>query len=104
MVLNERGWLVLTSFLTAWSVAERSASASTIWDTRLIDLAASAWGVQASTTNLRAASLPTTRTGHALTDPITLVASFYALVERTAASRGINPDTPRHLKKVTETI
>lgn len=52
----------------------------------------------------QAISLPTTRTGHALTDPITLVASFYALVERTAASRGINPDTPRHLKKVTETI
>jgi len=52
----------------------------------------------------QAISLPTTRTGHALTDPIALAASFYALVERTAASRGINPDTPRHLKKVTETI
>jgi len=48
--------------------------------------------------------LPVTRTGHALTDPITLIASFYAMVERTAASRGINPDAPRHLKKVTETV
>ncbi|PHR95288.1 MAG: aminotransferase [Blastopirellula sp.] len=48
--------------------------------------------------------LPTVRTGHPLTDPITLIASFYAMVEQTAASRGINPDAPRHLKKVTETV
>ena len=51
-----------------------------------------------------AKSLPATRTGHALTDPIALIASFYAMVERTAAARGINPDAPRHLKKVTETV
>lgn len=52
----------------------------------------------------KATSLPSTRTGHALTDPVTLIASFYAMVERTASSRGINPDAPRHLKKVTETV
>ncbi|AXI45460.1 aminotransferase [Sulfitobacter sp. SK012] len=52
----------------------------------------------------QASSLQVTRTGHALTDPITLIASFYAMVERIAASRGINPDAPRHLKKVTETV
>ncbi|WP_299685892.1 SIS domain-containing protein [uncultured Tateyamaria sp.] len=52
----------------------------------------------------RATPLPTVRTGHALTDPIALIARFYAMVERTAASRGINPDAPRHLKKVTETV
>lgn len=52
----------------------------------------------------QATALPVTRTGHALTDPIALIASFYAMVERTAASRGINPDAPRHLKKVTETV
>lgn len=51
-----------------------------------------------------ASALDATRTGHALTDPISLIASFYAMVERTAASRGINPDAPRHLKKVTETV
>jgi len=51
-----------------------------------------------------AQSLPMTPTGHPLTDPISLIASFYAMVERTAASRGINPDAPRHLKKVTETV
>ncbi len=57
-----------------------------------------------STLAKQATALPVIRTGHALTDPITLIASFYAMVERTAVSRGINPDTPRHLKKVTETV
>ncbi|MEM9579327.1 MAG: SIS domain-containing protein [Pseudomonadota bacterium] len=52
----------------------------------------------------QAAELPVVRTGHPLTDPIALIASFYAMVERVAASRGINPDAPRHLKKVTETV
>lgn len=52
----------------------------------------------------QAQRLAVTRTGHALTDPISLIASFYAMVEQTAASRGINPDAPRHLRKVTETV
>lgn len=52
----------------------------------------------------KASALEVTRTGHTLTDPISLIASFYAMVERTADSRGINPDAPRHLKKVTETV
>jgi len=43
------------------------------------------------------------RTDHWLTDPISLIVSFYAMVEQVAARRGINPDAPRHLKKVTET-
>lgn len=53
---------------------------------------------------VQATILPAIRTGHALTDPIALIASFYAMVEKTAASRGINPDAPRHLNKVTETL
>ena len=57
-----------------------------------------------STHVVHATPLPVVRTGHALTDPISLIASFYAMVERVAATRGINPDTPRHLKKVTETV
>ncbi len=40
---------------------------------------------------------------HYLTDPLTLIVSFYAMVERLAAERGIDPDKPRHLKKITET-
>lgn len=52
----------------------------------------------------RATTLPHVRTGHWLTDPIALMVSFYALVERIATERGIDPDVPRHLNKVTETI
>lgn len=52
----------------------------------------------------KASSLPVIRTDHPLTDPITLIASFYSMVERVAGSRGINPDTPRHLQKVTKTV
>lgn len=44
------------------------------------------------------------RTGHPLTDPLSLIVSFYSMVETFAASRGIDPDAPRHLNKVTETI
>lgn len=51
-----------------------------------------------------ATCLPSARTAHPLTDPISLIVSFYAMVEQIAVSRGINPDAPRHLKKVTETV
>lgn len=69
------------------------------------DLADKGAKVFATSTKLKTATaLPVTRTGHPLTDPITLIASFYSMVERVAATRGINPDTPRHLKKVTETV
>jgi glucosamine--fructose-6-phosphate aminotransferase (isomerizing) len=44
------------------------------------------------------------RSDHWLVDPIPLVVSFYAMVEQVAARLGINPDAPRHLKKVTETV
>lgn len=44
------------------------------------------------------------RTDHPLTDPLTLIVSFYSMVEAYAASRGIDPDAPRHLNKVTETV
>ncbi len=43
-------------------------------------------------------------TGHALTDPLLLIVSFYAFIERLALARGLNPDEPRNLKKVTETV
>ncbi len=44
------------------------------------------------------------RTDHALTDPVSLIVSFYSMVEAFAASLGIDPDAPRHLNKVTETV
>jgi glucosamine--fructose-6-phosphate aminotransferase (isomerizing) len=51
-----------------------------------------------------ATPLPCVRTGHWLTDPIAAIVSFYGMVESVAVGRGINPDTPRNLKKVTETL
>lgn len=44
------------------------------------------------------------KTSHPLTDPLALIVSFYAFIERLAVERGINPDLPRNLKKVTETV
>ncbi len=44
------------------------------------------------------------KTSHPLTQPIALIVSFYAFIERLAIERGINPDTPRNLNKVTETV
>jgi glutamine---fructose-6-phosphate transaminase (isomerizing) len=51
-----------------------------------------------------ATRLPFAKTAHPLTDPISLIVSAYAMVEQVALARGINPDAPRHLSKVTETI
>jgi glucosamine--fructose-6-phosphate aminotransferase (isomerizing) len=51
-----------------------------------------------------AAHLPHVRTGHWLTDPIAAIVSFYGMVEAVAVARGIDPDAPRHLNKVTETL
>jgi glucosamine--fructose-6-phosphate aminotransferase (isomerizing) len=52
----------------------------------------------------KATVLPHARTDHWLTDPISAIVSFYGMVETVALSRGINPDTPRHLNKVTRTL
>ncbi len=51
----------------------------------------------------RARSLPTIRTRHWLTDPLAAIVSFYSTIETLAVARGLDPDTPRHLSKVTET-
>ncbi|OIQ28905.1 MAG: aminotransferase [Alphaproteobacteria bacterium MedPE-SWcel] len=48
--------------------------------------------------------LPHVRTDHWITDPIASIVSFYGMVETVAVRRGVNPDAPRHLNKVTETI
>lgn len=64
-------------------------------------------GAKAFVTSDKAAqahSLPCARAAHPLLDPISLIVSFYAMVEQVARARGVNPDLPRHLKKVTETI
>jgi glucosamine--fructose-6-phosphate aminotransferase (isomerizing) len=47
--------------------------------------------------------LPFAATGHTLTDPLSLIVSFYAFIEAFARRRGLDPDRPVHLRKVTET-
>lgn len=58
----------------------------------------------ATTAPIAGPRLPVIATGHALTDPIAIALSFYRFVEAVAVARGHDPDQPRHLKKVTETV
>ena len=49
-------------------------------------------------------SLPFAATGHPITDPLALIVSFYGFVETLSRHRGLDPDRPVALKKVTETV
>jgi len=52
----------------------------------------------------RANRLPFVSTQHPLTDALVQIVSFYAFIEWFARRRGFNPDVPKHLKKVTQTV
>ncbi|MGP1397821.1 MAG: SIS domain-containing protein [Inquilinaceae bacterium] len=41
---------------------------------------------------------------HPVLDPIVAVQAFYAMAAMLAAERGLDPDRPRHLRKVTKTV
>jgi len=41
---------------------------------------------------------------HPLVAPLVLSVAFYAFVETLSRRRGFDPDTPPHLRKVTETL
>ena len=43
-------------------------------------------------------------TAHPAIEPILMIQSFYRMANRLSAERGLNPDTPLHLKKVTQTL
>jgi glucosamine--fructose-6-phosphate aminotransferase (isomerizing) len=47
--------------------------------------------------------LPLVETGSSDLDPLTLIQSFYPMVEALARARGLDPDRPQHLTKVTRT-
>ncbi|MDK1383898.1 SIS domain-containing protein [Sinorhizobium sp. 8-89] len=51
----------------------------------------------------KAKRLPFVETGHPITDALALILPFYGFVEAWSRSRGLNPDAPATLKKVTET-
>jgi glutamine---fructose-6-phosphate transaminase (isomerizing) len=48
-------------------------------------------------------ALPVLPSDHPATDAVCLVQSFYAMLPSLAARRGIDPERPRHLQKVTRT-
>jgi glucosamine--fructose-6-phosphate aminotransferase (isomerizing) len=47
--------------------------------------------------------LPLVETGSIDLDPLSLIQSFYPMVEALARARGLDPDRPQHLTKVTRT-
>ena len=49
------------------------------------------------------ANLPIIETASVELDPISVIQSFYPMVEALARARGFDPDRPRHLNKVTRT-
>lgn len=49
-------------------------------------------------------ALPVVEGGHPLIAPLVAIVSFYVFIEALARRRGLNPDQPPHLRKVTETI
>lgn len=51
-----------------------------------------------------AVALPLAEHLHPFAAPIAAIQSFYPLAERVARARGYDPDRPRHLSKVTETV
>ncbi len=50
------------------------------------------------------AGLNCAQSGHPLLDPIAMIQTSYGFIEATARALGRNPDQPRLLKKVTETV
>jgi glutamine---fructose-6-phosphate transaminase (isomerizing) len=85
-------------------LASRDAAETSLVDAadRLADQGAAVF--LTSSRSSKATALPFIATSHPLTDPLALLVSFYAFVEGFARSRGLNPDEPPHLRKVTETI
>ena len=53
---------------------------------------------------LKCSKLPSVARVHPLTAPLVLVVAFYRFIEALAQRRGLNPDEPPHLRKVTVTI
>ena len=51
-----------------------------------------------------ATTLPAAPALHPLVDPLVTAVAFYAFVETLSRRRGYDPDTPPHLRKVTETL
>ena len=51
-----------------------------------------------------AGGIRTPSTGHAVTDTLVFVLAWYRAIEKAAQLRGLDPDKPANLRKVTETV
>lgn len=49
-------------------------------------------------------ALPAVRCGHAALEPLGMIGSYYRMIEAVARLRGLDPDRPSHLSKVTRTV
>lgn len=96
MALVEPGFPVV-------ALAARDASEHSIAEAADLLAGKGASAFISSTLATRAEKLPHVSTGHPITDSLPLVVSFYAFAEAFARLRGLNPDVPPHLRKVTET-
>ena len=68
-------------------------------------LSAQGAAVFATSSAAKAATcLPFVTTEHYLTDALVQIASFYGFIEMLSRQRGLDPDKPRFLRKVTETV
>lgn len=68
---------------------------------RLADAGAALFSIGEGAAGTR---LPHAATGHPLTEPVSMSLSFYRFAEELSRARGHDPDNPRGLKKVTETV
>ncbi|KAB0564850.1 SIS domain-containing protein [Brucella pituitosa] len=69
---------------------------------RLIGLGADVLTIGAERTQHKTIGI--TPTGHGLIDPLVGLGAYYTLIERVALGRGLDPDQPMNLSKVTETV
>jgi glucosamine--fructose-6-phosphate aminotransferase (isomerizing) len=96
LALVEPGFPVL-------ALAARDAAETSVAETADA-LAAKGAAVSVTSRLAKAANpLPHVATGHPLTDALALIVPFYGFVEAFARHRGLDPDQPRNLRKVTET-
>jgi glutamine---fructose-6-phosphate transaminase (isomerizing) len=85
-------------------LAARDAAESSSLDTAKLLLAKGAAVFATSDSMDEGSRLPFVSTGHPMTDPLALIVSFYVFIEAFARSRGLDPDRPANLSKVTETL
>lgn len=86
----------------ALGVGDQALSALTQTATRLAGQGADVFLTGASAEGVT--TLPSLSGLHPLVAPLVLTVAFYRMVEGLAWRRGFDPDTPPHLRKVTETV